>query len=181
MRAPAEVRLERFLKLINELSYESKIGAVIVVEGQRDRDSLRKLGITGPILCLQSSRTNPIGFAENLDGVRHVIVLTDFDREGVSLAKRLTRILNARKMRANLILWRELRRLSRSDIRSIEELPKFYERLQMRQHSVFSTFDRRYEAPILTTRKQAIDYRRSELARLKKYRKRERGSRASAF
>lgn len=181
MRAPAEVRLERFLKLIDRLSYESKIGGVIVVEGQRDRDSLRKMGITGPILCLQSSRTNTVGFAEHLDGARDVIVLTDFDREGVFLAKRLARILNAQKVRTNLILWRELRRLTRSDIRSIEELPKFYERLQTEQRSIVPTLDRGYEVPLLTSRKQAIDYRRLELARRHKYRKRVRGPGASTF
>jgi 5S rRNA maturation endonuclease (ribonuclease M5) len=59
-----------------------------------------------------------------------VIVLTDFDREGVFLAKRLARILNSQKIHANLVLWRELRGLTRSHVRSIEELPKFYQRLQ---------------------------------------------------
>jgi 5S rRNA maturation endonuclease (ribonuclease M5) len=133
MRAPVEVRFERLRKLIDRLSYESQKGGVIVVEGIRDRDSLRKIGITGPILCLQSSRKNTLGFVEELQGVSEVIVLTDFDREGTFLARRLARILNAERMRSNLILWRDLRRLTRSDIRSIEELPKYYQRLQVKQ------------------------------------------------
>ena len=133
MRAPLEVRLEKLRKLIDRLSYESQKGGVIVVEGIRDRDSLRKIGITGRILCLQSSRKNALGFVEGLQGVGEVIVLTDFDREGTFLARRLARILNAERMRSNLILWRDLRRLTRSDIRSIEELPKYYQRLQLKQ------------------------------------------------
>ena len=133
MRAPLEVRFERLRKLIDRLSYESEKGGVIVVEGIRDRDSLRKIGITGRILCLQSSRKNTLGFVEELQGVSEVIVLTDFDREGTFLARRLARILNAEGMRSNLILWRDLRRLARSDIRSIEELPKYYQRLQVKQ------------------------------------------------
>lgn len=133
MRAPLEVRFERLRKLIDRLSYESEKGGVIVVEGIRDRDSLRKIGITGRILCLQSSRKNTLGFVEELQGVGEVIVLTDFDREGTFLARRLARILNAERMRSNLILWRDLRRLTRSDIRSIEELPKYYQRLQVKQ------------------------------------------------
>jgi len=133
MRAPLEVRFERLRKLIDRLSYESEKGGVIVVEGIRDRDSLRKIGITGRILCLQSSRKNTLGFVEELQGVSEVIVLTDFDREGTFLARRLARILNAERMRSNLILWRDLRRLARSDIRSIEELPKYYQRLQVKQ------------------------------------------------
>jgi 5S rRNA maturation endonuclease (ribonuclease M5) len=58
-------------------------------------------------------------------------VLTDFDREGVSLAKRLSRILTAQRVHANLSLWQALRHLTRSDVRSIEELVKYRQRLQV--------------------------------------------------
>jgi len=132
MRAPLEVRFEKLQKLIDRIRYESQEGAVIVVEGIRDRDSLRKIGITGPILCLQNSRKNALGFVEELHDVKEVIILTDFDREGVFLAKRLARILNAGGIPNNLVLWRDLRRLARSDIRSVEELPKYYQRLQVK-------------------------------------------------
>jgi 5S rRNA maturation endonuclease (ribonuclease M5) len=130
MRAPPEVRLDRFQRLLERVSYESANGGLIVVEGPKDRDSLRRLGIAGRILCMQSSGRNTVGFVEELTGEGGVIVLTDFDRQGVRLAKRLARLLNAQKVRANLILWRDLRRLTRSDVRSVEELPKFLERLQ---------------------------------------------------
>jgi 5S rRNA maturation endonuclease (ribonuclease M5) len=87
------------------------------------------MGVTGTILCLKSSRRNTIGFAEELDGEKEVILLTDFDREGVFLAKQLARLLNSQNIHPNLLLWRQLRGLTRSDLRSIEELPKLYERL----------------------------------------------------
>jgi 5S rRNA maturation endonuclease (ribonuclease M5) len=174
MRAPTEVRLERFQKLMERVSYESEKGGVIVVEGHRDRDSLRKMGIGGPILCLQSSRKNTVGFAEELDGVRDVIVLTDFDREGVSLAKRLFRVLSSRGVRTNLLLWRDLRRVTRSDVRSIEELPKFYQRLQNKRSLGFPLLDRGYEVPLLSNQRRAVDYRRIRLSKEHKYRKKTR-------
>lgn len=130
MRAPVEVRLERLEKLIQRVTHESEQGAIIVVEGQRDRDSLRKMGVNGTVLCLQSSRRNTVGFVEELDASRDVIVLTDFDGQGVSLAKRLARTLSSHSIHANLVLWRELRGLTRSEVRSIEELPKLHARLQ---------------------------------------------------
>lgn len=130
MRAPAAIRLERFRKLIDQISVQSANGSVIVVEGRRDRESLREIGISGPILCLQSSRRNAMGFVENLTGMKNVIVLTDFDREGVSLGNKLSRILNAQSHHVNMILWKNLRELTRSEVRSIEELPKYCERLQ---------------------------------------------------
>jgi len=130
MRAPASVRLERFRKLLEQVSFESSNGSTIIVEGRRDRESLRSMGITGPIQCLQSSRTNAVGFVENLVGVSRVVVLTDFDREGVSLAKKLARSLSAHGLHVNLVLWKSLRELTRSEVRSIQELPKYSERLQ---------------------------------------------------
>ena len=154
MRAPVEVRLERLQKLIQRVSYESERGKIIVVEGQKDRDSLRKMGIKGTILCLQSSRKNTLGFAEELDNDKGIIVLTDFDREGVSLAKRLGRALNSQKIHANLVLWRELRGLTRSDVRSIEELPKFYYRLQTELFFGAPSLERGYDAPFLTKRRK---------------------------
>jgi 5S rRNA maturation endonuclease (ribonuclease M5) len=119
---------------MDQLAYESEKGGFIIVEGQRDRESLRRMGIKGPILCTQSSRKSTIGFVEELTQVRDAIVLTDFDRQGVFLAKRLTRVLNAQGVRTNLILWRDLRRLTRSDVRSVEELPKFEQRLEAELH-----------------------------------------------
>ncbi len=173
MRAPVEVRLERFQKLIEQVSHESERGGVIVVEGSRDRDSLRTMGITGSILCLQSSRTNTVGFVEELGTVRNVIILTDFDRQGVFLAKRLARILSSQKTHANLILWRELRRLTRSDVRSIEELPKFYQRLRNEQ-SRLPPLDRQYEEPLLRSPRRIIDYKRLRLSRQHRDRKKTR-------
>jgi 5S rRNA maturation endonuclease (ribonuclease M5) len=165
MRAPAEVRLERLQKLMHRVSYESERGGIIVVEGVRNRDSLRKMGISGRILCLQSSRKNTVEFAEELGGVGDIIVLTDFDREGVFLAKRLARILNAQGVHANLVLWRDLRRLIRSDIRSIEELLGFYQRLHTTQPLRFSILDRGYEAPVVSSYRKSSDDRRLRLSK----------------
>jgi 5S rRNA maturation endonuclease (ribonuclease M5) len=154
MRAPAEVRLERLEKLIQRVSYESEQGGIIIVEGTRDRDSLRELGISGTILCLQSSRKNTVGFVEELDARRKVIVLTDFDRQGVFLAKRLARSLNYQKIHPNLVLWRELRGLTRSDVRSIEELPKFHNRLRAEVFFGSTSAGREYEIRYLPGRER---------------------------
>ena len=130
MRAPAQVRFERLQKLIQCLNDEAEKGNVIVVEGLRDKRSLEALGITGKIVCIQNSRRSTFSFAEQLNGENNVVILTDFDRQGVFLANRLARALNSQRMHANLLLWRELRSLTRSDLRSIEELPRLRERLQ---------------------------------------------------
>ena len=130
MRAPPGVRLERFQQLIDQVAFESSNGSTIIVEGQKDRESLRKIGITGPIHCIQSSRQNAVGFAETLGQTKKVVILTDFDREGISLANKLSRTLNAHSVHVNLVLWKSLRELTRSHVRSIEELPKYLDWLR---------------------------------------------------
>lgn len=130
MRAPAQIRYERLQKLLQRLNNEAEDGSVIVVEGARDKKSLESMGIKGKIVCIQSSRRSTYSFAEQFDRERNVIVLMDFDRQGVFLANRLTRVLNSQSIHANLVLWRELRNLTRSELRSIEELPRLLERLQ---------------------------------------------------
>jgi len=61
-------------------------------------------------------------------------VLMDFDRQGVFLANRLARILNSQSVHVNLVLWRELRNLTRSELRSVEELPRLHARLAEEVH-----------------------------------------------
>jgi 5S rRNA maturation endonuclease (ribonuclease M5) len=143
---------------MDRVSYESERGGTIVVEGFRDQESLRRMGISGRILCLQSSRKNAVGFVEGLHGVRDVIVLTDFDREGVFLAKRLARLLNSQSVHVNLVLWRELRQLTRSDVRSIEELPKYYQRMRLESAEVLPSWD---EPPTRSDRRPSRNARRS--------------------
>jgi len=130
MRAPPEVRFERLQKLIERISFDAQNGTIIVVEGLRDKDALRTMGVSGTIRCIQNSRMNPTTFAEHFNDADDVIVLTDFDRQGVFLAKSLSRTLNSQHVHVNLIFWRDLKGLVKSDARSIEELPKLYQRLQ---------------------------------------------------
>ena len=130
MRAPAAVRLEKLQKILERICLESTSGSLIIVEGQKDLNSLRAMGITGHVRCLQNSRKNVTMFVETLEETKHVLVLTDFDREGVSLAKKLSRSLTAHGVNANLVLWKSLRELTRSEVRSIEELPEYQDRLQ---------------------------------------------------
>ncbi len=144
MRAPANVRLERLEKILEHLSHESEKDNLIIVEGAKDKNALRAMGITGSILCLQSSRLNPLEFVEQLGHLRQAIVLTDFDRQGVSLAHRLSRILNSRGTLGNIIIWRSLRELTRSSLRSVEELPGYRERLRLEVEKPIYAFPHKF-------------------------------------
>jgi 5S rRNA maturation endonuclease (ribonuclease M5) len=64
---------------------------VVLVEGQRDIEALRMLGYTGTILSLNHldewMKANP--------PPRKIILLMDFDREGVESVRRLEKRLTA--------------------------------------------------------------------------------------
>ena len=140
MRATLKARLERLEKIIEQLSYESEKGNPIIVEGPKDKSALRAIGIEGSIMCLQSSRLSPLEFVEALGNLREAIILTDFDRQGVALAHKLSRSLNTRGTIGNIILWRSLRELTRSYLRSVEELPGYHERLKLESENAGNVF-----------------------------------------
>ena len=144
MRAPANVRLERLERILEHLSRESEEGNLIIVEGAKDKNALRAMGIRGRICCLQSSRLNPLEFVEELGDIQQAIVLTDFDGQGIQLAHRLSRTLNSRGSFANTSIWRMLRELTRSNVRSVEELPGYRESLRLEVEKPYDRFTHKF-------------------------------------
>jgi len=125
-----ERKYERIDRLTRKLVARSKLGTPIIVEGRRDRLSLRRLGVEGKILCLKSSAMGFFDFLEEIKLWREVIILTDFDREGRELSSQLVRELSRVRVKTDDSFWRELRSLGRSEIRSVEELADYVERLR---------------------------------------------------
>jgi 5S rRNA maturation endonuclease (ribonuclease M5) len=71
--------------LLIELSAK---GVIVVVEGQKDVLSLRRLGLTGPIVTLAGHSI--ITLAESFTGTSKVLILFDFDTRGEQLTELLT-------------------------------------------------------------------------------------------
>ena len=127
------VALEEFLRLWETLRSESlEEGTVIVVEGDRDRTSLRRLGLSGPIVKVHRGR--PLaGTAHDLVGhSRRVIVLTDWDVEGGHLARRLREFLEAERLVLDLDYRRRLARIVRGELVHVEGLYGWARRLAER-------------------------------------------------
>lgn len=97
-------------------------GTVLLVEGERDRASLRKLGVPGEIRLVHRGR--PIGsVAEELvRGARRVIVLTDWDTEGGHLAQKVREFLEATGVELDLEYRRRLARVLRGELVHVEGL-----------------------------------------------------------
>ena len=87
---------EALEKLESVLRGEDEPIEFILVEGTRDVEALRFLGVTTPIdVSFHVRRAEP-AIADNISTkTRNVLVLTDFDETGRNQAKRLTELLIA--------------------------------------------------------------------------------------
>ena len=127
-----ERKLDRLTKLVQRLSDQSHRGTPIIVEGRKDEESLRRLGINGPILCLKAHGKGFFEFLEGISSIRKIIVLTDFDAEGKKLAKMLVNELSKKRVKVDDSIWKQVGALIRQDIHTIQELENCIERMQAR-------------------------------------------------
>src|SRR5512137_630003 len=86
--------LEALEELIASLLDASYQGAAIIVEGRRDLQALRALGLPGPVIM--ASRRSALDLAE--DAARNypqIILLTDWDSKGDEMCKTIERHLRS--------------------------------------------------------------------------------------
>ena len=113
---------EKVLELIESLKREES--ALILVEGQRDVAALRILGIDHDIEKISGRRIfDDLSFLEG----KNVIILTDFDRTGCRLFKRIRNELEVMGFNPNVYYWQQLKDITRGEIKEIEELVQFCE------------------------------------------------------
>lgn len=122
--------LEEFLELWGKLrSASEEEGAVLVVEGERDRRAVRRLGLKGPVVLVHRGASIAATAQHLLEHRRRVIVLTDWDREGGTLARRLKEFLEAGDVPLDLDYRRRLARILRGELVHVEGLYGWARRL----------------------------------------------------
>ncbi len=83
--------IEEMKELLSEIS---GLVDVILVEGLRDVESLRRLGYTGEIVTCAATNVNDYDLMTEVSGkYRLVLILTDFDQEGLILNRRFAEML----------------------------------------------------------------------------------------
>jgi len=92
------------------------------VEGERDRRSLRRLGVKGSIMLVHRGRTISETAQHLSASARRVIVLTDWDTEGGHLAQRLKEFLGVGRSGPDLEYRRRLARILRGELVHVEGL-----------------------------------------------------------
>ncbi len=125
-------KLEKIEQIIAQLIEESAKGKPTVVEGRKDADALKKLGIIGPILTVKTGGKSFTEAAQEIErfGAKEVILLLDFDRRGREGTQRLQQDLERTRIKSDLTFWFKLRRLVGREINCIESLPSYLETTQ---------------------------------------------------
>jgi 5S rRNA maturation endonuclease (ribonuclease M5) len=122
--------LEEFVTLWHRLRLESaRPGTTVLVEGERDRRSVRRLGLPGAVAALHSGRTLAETAQALVRHCRRVVVLTDWDTEGGHLAHRLAEFLEAESVVLDLDTRRRLARVLRGEVVHVEGLYGWARRL----------------------------------------------------
>ena len=124
MPTRSERQSEALEKLESVLRGEDEPIEFILVEGTRDVEALRFLGVTTPIdVSFHVRRAEPV-IADNISTkTRNVLVLTDFDETGRNQAKRLTELLIAEGVHVQIELRRKIGRLMGIlDLKTVESI-----------------------------------------------------------
>ena len=124
-------RHEKLLETLERLARDSSFGLPIVVEGKKDVEALRSLGVQGRILTAKTggkSRLELISEIERLQPTE-VILLLDFDRRGKEWTAVLRQNLEKCKVKVNVSFRNELLRLSGRELKDVESLVSYLENL----------------------------------------------------
>ncbi len=121
--------LKALEELITALLEASSRGAAIIVEGRRDKNALRSLGVEGPIIM--ASRRPALDLAEDVARIyRDIIVLTDWDSKGEEMALIIEQHLRCTSARTDLETRSRLKKLVRKDIKDVESLSLYMDRMR---------------------------------------------------
>jgi 5S rRNA maturation endonuclease (ribonuclease M5) len=105
------------------VSLNSKVDSAVIVEGKRDSEALKSIGVSGKILEFHRFR----GLSKFVDSVSdsNLIILLDGDRKGRYLTSKIVQQLE-RRTRIDLSFKRKLVLITKGKIRFIEDL-SYYE------------------------------------------------------
>ena len=122
---------------VHDLNQRSEDGWALLVEGRRDERALRELGYVGKMATISSySRSGPRAFG----GLERVVILTDLDREGGTLAARFVKKLSHEGLVTSLSERRRLKAASKGVFLHMENLSRFSETAELRSgRQVFIT------------------------------------------
>ncbi|MBI5680128.1 MAG: hypothetical protein HZC47_04455 [Methanobacterium sp.] len=122
----------RLSLIVEELSNCVEQGMPILIEGKKDEEALKELGINGNIIKVSGSGLKLFEIAEMaVESSSKVIILTDFDKKGDILAKKLSYDIQSLGSHPDLSIRKKIMKITRKYIKDIESLPKHIKQLEL--------------------------------------------------
>jgi 5S rRNA maturation endonuclease (ribonuclease M5) len=123
---------EKILQILGALVDDSAKGTPIVVEGKKDVEALRALGVEGTVVTAKTGGKSFLDVISELEqtGAVEAILFLDFDRRGREGTKLLKRNLERAKIKPNGKFWHELSALIGKEIQCVESLTAYLETLR---------------------------------------------------
>ncbi len=118
---------EKTLRILEALAEESAKGKPIVVEGKKDVEALRALGVTGAVVTVKTGGKSFLDVVSEIEqmAASEVILFLDFDRRGKEGTKHLKQSLERAKIKPNVKFWRELSAMVGREIQGVESLTAY--------------------------------------------------------
>jgi 2,5-diamino-6-(ribosylamino)-4(3H)-pyrimidinone 5'-phosphate reductase len=114
------------------LTEESARGTPIIVEGKKDVETLRALGVSGEIIAAKTGGKSRLDLISGIEkaGPREVILLLDFDRRGKEWTAILRQNLEKARIKTNVTFRKELLRFAGRELKDIEGLTAYLQTLR---------------------------------------------------
>ena len=116
-----EYEISKVKDFVKSLNF--KHSSIIVVEGKKDEEALKKLGYSGKI-CQFHSFKGLIKFADSIPKYKNLIPLLDSDRKGRYLTERIIAQLQHR-MTIDLSYRKELTIVTKGRVKNVEDLSMY--------------------------------------------------------
>lgn len=128
---------EKLEELITRLIEESAKGNPVIVEGKKDAETLRALGVEGKIITVKTAGKSRLDVFSEIEqtGAREVILLPDRDRRGREWMSHLRQHLEKTGIKANASFWVELFALVGKELKDVEGLVSYMETLKSKLSS----------------------------------------------
>lgn len=119
---------------MEELQDCAEQGMPLLIEGKKDEEALRELGINGNFIKVSGTPLKLFEIAEKATASSSkIIILTDFDKKGNLLARKLSEDIQRLGYNPDLQIRRKIMGITRRYIKDIEGLPRHLQQLELEE------------------------------------------------
>ena len=124
---------EKISEILSALAQESAKGTIILVEGRKDVEALRALGVEGPVVTVKTGGKSFLDVISEIEAkTSKVILFLDFDRRGKQGTNRLRHGLERAGIKVDLEFWLDLLKSVGKDVQCVEGLNAYLGNLRIK-------------------------------------------------